>query len=541
MVNNIPCVGADKVDKLTAILRKKFGLHGAIRDGGFSLPVDPATGLTKGYAFVEYETVEQARAACADLDGYALDKSHTFAATLFDEVVRLGRVPEAYAPPVPKPAEPVGDLLSWLSDPRGRDQFVARYADETEICWNDAARQLAEEVYKRPFWTEAPFVVWSPQGALVATLHRQGVAVWGGPEFRRVARFSQAEVQRLAFSPCETYVAAYSEVAPAGPRGAAGFILNVFEVRTGRKLRTFEGPQADFAVGAALRQDGGLAWPAFKWSGGDSPGAPRFLAHLKPNAISVYASPDMAMLDKRSIKAEGVVAFEWSPGDAVLCAYQEEQGNLPARVVLVSLPSREEVRAKNLFSVADVKMAWHPQGDYLAVRVEKWTKTRKSTTTNLELFSLRERNVPVDMLELPNKAEKVMAVAWEPRGHRFAALHGGADGRPSVSIYSMRDPKSGAATGVHLLHHLPNKQASSLHWSPAGRFLLLAGLGGGHNGKLEWWDADEGAIMAAGEHFMATELEWDPTGRFVATCVTAVNSMENGYFVWSFSGQLLYK
>lgn len=46
--------------------------------------------------------------------------------------------------------------------------------------------------------------------------------------------------------------------------------------------------------------------------------------------------------------------WEWSPAapDATLAAYQAEQGNLPARVVLMKLPSREELRQKNLFSVA---------------------------------------------------------------------------------------------------------------------------------------------------------------------------------------------
>ena len=34
-------------------------------------------------------------------------------------------------------------------------------------------------------------------------------------------------------------------------------------------------------------------------------------------------------------------------------------------------------------------MTWHPQGDYLAVQVDKWTKTKKSTHTNFELFSIR--------------------------------------------------------------------------------------------------------------------------------------------------------
>eukprot|EP00889_Picochlorum_renovo_P000978 jgi/Picre1/28008/NNA_000969.t1 len=235
----------------------------------------------------------------------------------------------------------------------------------------------------------------------------------------------------------------------------------------------------------------------------------------------------MTLLDKKSIKADGIQSFEWSPADPILCAYQEEQGNLPARVVLIRSPDREEVRAKNLFSVADVRMAWHPQGDYLAVRVEKWTKTKKSTTTNLELFSMREKNIPVDMLELPNKSEKISGLAWEPHGNRFALIHGSDPQRPSVSLYSMKDPKSGALGGVHHIHTVHNRSVSSLHWSPKGRFLLLAGLK--QNGKLEWWDThDEVSVVGAGEHLMATEVAWDPSGRYVVTSVTAVNQMENG-------------
>lgn len=31
-------------------------------------------------------------------------------------------------------------------DRRGRDQFVIRYGDETEVCWNDHQKQQAEQV-----------------------------------------------------------------------------------------------------------------------------------------------------------------------------------------------------------------------------------------------------------------------------------------------------------------------------------------------------------------------------------------------------------
>jgi translation initiation factor 3 subunit B len=50
-----------------------------------------------------------------------------------------------------------------------------------------------------------------------------------------------------------------------------------------------------------------------------------------------------------------------------------------------------------LFIVADVKIFWHPQGDYLAVKVDRFTKTKKSTYTGFELFSIREKDIPMDV------------------------------------------------------------------------------------------------------------------------------------------------
>jgi translation initiation factor 3 subunit B len=46
-----------------------------------------------------------------------------------------------------------------------------------------------------------------------------------------------------------------------------------------------------------------------------------------------------------------------------------DAGQTPARIVLIEVPSRKEIRQKNLFSVADIAMYWHPDGSYLAVKV----------------------------------------------------------------------------------------------------------------------------------------------------------------------------
>ena len=54
-------------------------------------------------------------------------------------------------------------------------------------------------------WTET-YVRWSPQGTYLATLHNQGVALWGGEKFERITRFNHSGVQLIDFSPCERYI-----------------------------------------------------------------------------------------------------------------------------------------------------------------------------------------------------------------------------------------------------------------------------------------------------------------------------------------------
>lgn len=180
-----------------------------------------------------------------------------------------------------------------------------------------------------------------------------------------------------------------------------------------------------------------------------------------------------------------------------------------SQVSLIQIPSKEELRQKNLFSVSDCKMYWQSNGDYLAVKVDRYTKTKKSTYTGFELFRIKERDIPIEVLELENKNDKIIAFAWEPKGHRFAVIHGEAP-KLDISFYSMRGANN---TGrISKLTTLKGKNANALFWSPAGRFIIFAGLKT-QNGTLEFYNVDELETMASGEHFMCTDIEWDPTGR----------------------------
>ena len=50
--------------------------------------------------------------------------------------------------------------------------------------------------------------------------------------------------------------------------------------------------------------------------------------------------------------------------------------------------------------------------------------------------AVRRGGAGAQVLELENKNEKIVAFAWEPKGHRFAIIHG--DGpRPDITFYTM--------------------------------------------------------------------------------------------------------
>ncbi|XP_056699547.1 eukaryotic translation initiation factor 3 subunit B [Spinacia oleracea] len=533
VVDHLPQVPKEKFDKLESVIRKIYSQIGVIKENGFWMPVDPATEKTLGYCFIVYNTPQEAELAKEKTHGYKLDKSHIFAVNLFDEIDKFMKVPDEWAPPEIKPYTPTKNLQHWLTDSKARDQFVIRAGEHTEVLWNDARHMKPDPVYTRRFWTES-FVQWSPLGTYLATVHHQGAAVWGGADtFDRIHRYAHPMVKFIDFSPGENFLVTYSSHEPSNPRDTHRVVINIFDVRTGKVRRDFKGSADEFAVGGT----GGLTgvnWPIFKWAGGKDD---KYFARIGKNVVSVYETETFSLIDKKSIKVENVMDFCWSPTDPILALFVPELGNQPVQVSLYQIPSKVEIRQKNLFSVSDCKMYWQSNGEYLAVKVDRYTKTKKSTYTGFELFRIKERDIPIEVLELENKNDKIIAFSWEPKGHRFAVIHGD-NPRPDVSFYSMKTAHH--TSRVSKLTTLKSKQANALYWSPSGRYIILAGLKG-FNGQLEFFNVDELETMATTEHFMCTDIEWDPTGRYVATAVTSVHEMENGFNIWSFNGKLLYR
>jgi len=164
------------------------------------------------------------------------------------------------------------------------------------------------------------------------------------------------------------------------------------------------------------------------------------------------------------------------------------------------------------------------------LKVDRHGKNKKQSFTSFEFFRVREKSVPIEGLELK---DTVYAFAWEPKGHRFAIVHAEnvSAQRFNVSLYSMQNNK------LALLKTLEKKQASHLYWSPEGNNIVIAGLRA-MNGVLEFYDAANLQSFHSDQHTGCTDVQWDPTGRYVTTFISHWrNKNENGYKIWSFLGR----
>lgn len=152
-------------------------------------------------------------------------------------------------------------------------------------------------------------------------------------------------------------------------------------------------------------------------------------------------------------------------------------------------------------------MFWQSKGAYLAVKVDHYTKGKKSTYMRLQLFRIKERDIPVEVL---NFGHIVADFAWEPKGHRFVVVLQGDSLLPDVVVYSMLSVDRTAC--ISKLVTLESRQVSGIYWAPKGRYMLLAGLQG-FNGQLEFFDSKELRTLQTAEHLMANSVQWDFTGR----------------------------
>lgn len=577
VVDNLPKVSREKYDRLMVFVRKIYDQVGKIAEDGLQMPLDEATGMTLGFAFINFLTRDSAEKAIAATNNWNLDKAHALKVNSYVDLVKTTTHPETYTPEPARPLTTVPGLYDWLKDAQYRDQFVVRHGRDTEVYWAEPGGtpellyggEREKAMGQGRYWCDQ-YVTWSKTGAYLLTYHRQGVALWGGPKFEKVARLAHHGVALAQFSNTDRYLVTYSY-----PEDGPGHVV-VWDVERSISIQEQ----------VALR-----SWPVepfgkgnhFKWSHDDkyiAVGKSKYLrnpqaaqagldesgggaaGHVKQGStgtgvgeggpedgegqISVFEAPSMELLDRKSIRAEGLRGFDWCPKDNLIAYWAPERQQQPARVVLVELPSKKEVRRKPLFYVEDCELTWQNEGEYLCAQVTH-KKRQSKKKVSLELFRVKEAGIALEMVEID--ATPVRDFAWEPAGHRFAIIHGDDANsyRFSVSFYSMIHPTTGQKE-VTLLYRLEGEKArpvNKLLWSPNGSIIVLAKLA--EASSLEFYDVDSHSTLAKRDDLSRIDyLKWDPSGRYLTDAIQQPMgnsyykySYDNGFRMWTFQGTLI--
>lgn len=85
---------------------------------------------------------------------------------------------------------------------------------------------------------------------------------------------------------------------------------------------------------------------------------------------------------------------------------------------------------------------------------------------------------------------------------------------------------------------LSARTSNAIRWSPRGRHVVLATVGSSSKSELEFWDLDFNTddthrkdpqvdwgtgiqLLGTADHYGVTDVEWDPSGRYLATSASA--------------------
>ncbi|KAH8996256.1 translation initiation factor eIF-3b [Lactarius akahatsu] len=570
VVDGVPVIDKSKFDRLLAKIKEFTRKGAATKPDDITVPWNEKTGKSNGYTFIKFRNADTVTHALNELNGHH-SMRNILSSSIVSPTSKSLPIDETCVEPQSEEYLTKEHLRAWLADPQGRDQYVTYRGDEVSIPFEDN-QNLQTELY----------VSWSPLGTYIAALYWQGIRLYGGPSFQLQAHFFHPFVRLIDFSPCEQYLVAWShepivvaENILKGPRSFSaddeGNNIAGWDIKTGHLLRTFL-LNLPLPEGEGAKKQ--MAWPAFKWSPDD-----KYTARLTPGQqISVYELPSMGLQGKKSLKIQGVVDFEWcphgekeregaakaskKPTENMLAYWTPEVANQPARVTLLDFPGRTVLRQKNLFNVSECKLYWQNQGDFLCVRVDRHTKTKKSIFCNLEIFRVREKDFPVEFVELK---DTVTDFSWEPKGERFAIVSSsdpdlgnpgpGVTIKTDVSFYQLDCSKN----DFQLLRTLAGRTTNTIRWSPRGRHVVLATVGSTSKSELEFWDdfnSDDvvkkdspkeelnSGIQQLGVayHYGVTDVEWDPSVRYLATAASAwTHTIENGYAIWDLRGQEIEK
>lgn len=573
VVSGAPVIPESKVPVLKKALTGLFSKAGKVIDMEF--PIDAGTKKSKGFLFVECASQADADRIIKAFHTKRLDLKHRLYLYTMKDVERYNSdsFEVDFKEPEMPSFVPSSALKSWLQDELVRDQYVLQKDDLTTVFWNTTLEDADNVVESRDNWSNN-YVRFSPYGTYLFSYHDQGVVAWGGPHFDRLRRFYHPNVRTSSVSPNEKYLVTFSadpivcnddDTDSPFTKRNEGHQLCIWEITTGLLMTTFPVVKSPF-----------LHWPLVRWSFNS-----KYCARMVGDTLVVHDSTNgFAPMESKALKVPGIRDFSFAPAGVKLHPYRQndepsvllaywtpETNNMSCKGTVVEVPRGRVLKTVNLVQVSDVSLHWQNQAEFLCFNVERHSKTGKTLFSNLEICKLTEKDIPVEKIEFK---DCVKAFEWEPNGNRFVAIadRDNGDDNPAIPRHvisffapeAQEKEKNRQAVGIKKwkkVAEIADKFSNTISWSPAGRFVVVATLVKPNVRKSDFlfFDMDFAGEKNINENtevqaslkdvakptFMsATDMKWDPSGRFLSVWSSALkHKMENGFKIYNVGGVMI--
>ncbi|SBS92928.1 eukaryotic translation initiation factor 3 subunit B, putative (EIF3B), partial [Plasmodium ovale curtisi] len=223
----------------------------------------------------------------------------------------------------------------------------------------------------------------------------------------------------------------------------------------------------------------------------------------------------------------------WAAVDNIVSIWIPETNNTPGTLILVEIPSRKELVSRKIYDVSQASIHWQSKGDYLCLKttiVKKIGKKGKKEHTQLEIFRMREKNIPVDNIQI--EGVKTKQFHWEEsNSNRFALIvRDEATSRQQIRFYKILN--KGTTRNVKWTSTFDiNNQMNFMKWSPQGTFFILASLLS--EGMLYFCflnSNDEVEVIHKDEHLLVNSVAWSNCGRYLVTAVSNLSGISSSNY-----------
>jgi translation initiation factor 2A len=188
------------------------------------------------------------------------------------------------------------------------------------------------------------------------------------------------------------------------------------------------------------------------------------------------------------------------------------------------------VSQKTFFKGDKVKLEWNREGSSILVLAQtEVDKSNKSYYGESTLYLLSatggfEAGVTLD------KEGPIHYMSWSPNSKEFGVVYGFMPAKAKIFNHH-----------ANATHEFPTCPRNEIHFSPSGRFALVAGLGN-LAGQIDIYDLEKDyRKICTIESGNPSVCEWSPDSRYIMTATLSPRlRVDNGVKLWHVSGALMY-